>query len=239
MLTVQSATIGYGRKAIARHVSMKVQAGEIVAVLGTNGSGKSTLVKTLLGSQALLEGRLTWAGGRRPRPIAYLSQLTEFDRHFPMNVQTLVASGAWGPGKRNRATPEKVEAALHQVGLHDLGLAPIHELSGGQLQRARFARAIIQDASFIILDEPFAAVDQRRERQLLELIQSWAGQGRAVLLVLHDLSAALEVCTLALLLGEGGGDFGPTDTILTAERLVARGYLNQAQVALMHKAAHG
>ena len=115
---------------------------------------------------------------------------------------------------------------------------PIHELSGGQLQRARFARAIIQDAELIILDEPFAAVDQRREAQLLQLIQDWARQGRAVILVLHDLSAALKVCSRALLLGEGGGDFGEIHHILTAERLVARGYMNQTQVDLMHEAAH-
>ena len=237
MLTVQSATFGYGGKPIVSEVDMSVKAGEIVAVLGTNGAGKSTLVKTLMGNQPPLAGRIQWDTSR-PQPIAYLSQLTEFDRQFPMNVKTLVASGAWGQRRQGLATPQKIASALDQVGLSDRTKTPIHELSSGQLQRARFARAIIQDAGLIILDEPFTGVDQRREEQLLGLIQSWAAQGRAMILVLHDLSAALKICARALLLGEGGSDFGTPKNILTAERLVARGYVNQTQVDLMHKAAH-
>ena len=124
------------------------------------------------------------------------------------------------------------------MGLGDCGHLPIHELSGGQLQRARFARTIVQYAQLIILDEPFAAVDQRREAELLTLIQSWAQQGRAVILVLHDLSAALRLCERALLLGLGGGDFGLTKDILSAQRLVDRGYMSQTQVDVMHEASH-
>ena len=237
MLTVQSATFGYRRQAIVQDIDLSVSAGEIVAVLGTNGAGKSTLVKTLLGIQPLLHGQISWHKGR-PDPIAYLSQLTDFDRHFPMSVRNLIASGAWGQRRRDLATPLKIENALAQVDLSECADMPVHELSGGQLQRARFARAIIQDAQMIILDEPFAAVDQRRERTLMALIQSWADQGRALILVLHDLSAALRLCDRALLLGKGGGDFGPTSDILTAERLIARGYMSRTQVDLMHETAH-
>ena len=240
MLTLKSAAFGYGRKSVVEGIDLSLQGGEIITILGANGAGKSTVVKTLLGLQSLLAGTLDWHG-TRPSPIAYLSQLTDFDRHFPMNVRTLVASGTWGqPRARKNAltTPQRVAKALAQVEMAEYAHVPVHELSGGQLQRARFARALVQDAELMILDEPFAAVDQRRESKLLDLIQSWAHGRRAVILVLHDLSAALKMCSKALLLGEGGGDFGPTAEVLTADRLIARGYITQAQADLMHGAMH-
>lgn len=231
MLTAASATFGYGRKAVVSDIDFTLARGEVTAVLGTNGAGKSTLVKTVLGLQRLLGGHLTWTG-TRPNPIAYLAQLTEFDRTFPMSAKDLVASG------NPRASKAAVEDALERVHLADCGSLPVHELSGGQLQRARFARTILQDASLIILDEPFAAVDQRREADLLELISVWAQEGRAVVLVLHSLSAALKYCANALLLGDGGGDFGPTRDILKPQNLLACGYMSQDQIDVMHEAAH-
>ncbi len=231
MLTAVSATFGYGRKAVVSEIDFTIARGQVTAVLGTNGAGKSTLVKTVLGLQRLLGGQLTWTEPR-PKPIAYLAQLTEFDRTFPMSAQDLVASG------NPAASRADVQAALARVHLTDCGSMPVHELSGGQLQRARFARTILQDAALIILDEPFAAVDQRREADLLELIAAWADEDRAVVLVLHSLSAALKYCANALLLGQGGGDFGPTREILKSPNLVARGYMSQAQIDVMHEAAH-
>ena len=237
MLTLEAATFGYGRLEVVRDVTLHLAKGQIMAVLGTNGAGKSTFVKTLLGLQTPLSGTILWTAGR-PHPIAYLSQLTDFDRQFPMSVRRLVATGTWGQAGKKQTLQNRVQKALEQVEMGDYADLPVHELSGGQLQRARFARTIIQDANLIILDEPFAAVDQRREASLLTLIQTWAAEGRAVILVLHNLSAALQICQTALLLGSGGGDFGPVSDILTAERLMARGYLNRTQVNLMHEAAH-
>lgn len=236
MLTVQSATIGYGRTAVVRDINMSVVSGEVVAVLGTNGAGKSTLVRTLLGVQPILTGRVAWDRNEH-KPLAYLSQLTDFDRQFPMNVWTLVSSGSWGQKRGGLSAKSKVELALAKVDMIQFAKTPIHELSGGQLQRARFARAMVQDSDFIILDEPFSSVDQRREEQLMNLIESWAKEGRAVLMIMHDLSAALRLCSRALLMGEGGSDFGATSQILSSERLVARGYMSQAQVDVMHEAA--
>ena len=239
MLTLRSATIGYGRQALAEGIDLDVQAGSITAILGVNGTGKSTLVKSILGIQSLLKGRLEWFP-RRPATIAYLSQLNAFNQTFPMDMQALVATGAWGQRRAGLAAPAKIQAALERVEMADCAKMPVHELSGGQLQRARFARAIIQDAPLLILDEPFSAVDQQREAKLMDLILAWAKEeGRVVILVLHNLTAALQICDTALLLGRGGGDFGPAKHILTGERLVARGYFTRAQVDLLHKAAHG
>ncbi len=233
MLTVESLAVGYGRRVIARDISFQVGAGQVMAILGANGAGKSTLIKTLLGSLAALAGRICWQRDSGV-PVAYLSQLTEFDRQFPMNVRTLVASGAWGQRRRGLGGLHKVRAALAQVELEHLAHKPIHELSGGQLQRARFARTLIQDAEFVILDEPFSAVDQQRAASLLRLIERTARDGRTFILVVHDLSAALHICSHALLMGNSGADYGLVADILTPERLVARDYMSRTQANLFH-----
>ena len=167
MLQAKDLAVGYGAETVARALTFDVQAGEILAVIGHNGSGKSTLVKTILGIESPQAGALTWTGGTPPQPIGYLGQLTDFDRRFPMRVCDLVETGGWsklgffdaaGAGARLRAGE-----AIARVGLNDIATLPLHKLSAGQLQRALFARTMVQDAQVIILDEPFAAVDQNTE----------------------------------------------------------------------------
>ena len=103
-------------------------------------------------------------------------------------------------------------------------------MSAGQLQRALFARTIVQDAEVILLDEPFTAVDQATEAELLSLIDGWAGEGRAVAVVLHDLSAVLQHANRAMLLGGGVARFGDPAEVLTPDHLVAQGYLSATQM---------
>ena len=241
MLSGEGLVLGYGNDAVAGGVDFSLSAGEILAVIGYNGSGKSKLVKSIVGVKPLLGGRLHWSAGAPPEPIGYLSQLSEFDRRFPMRVIDLAATGGWSRlgffQSAGRATRRAAEAALEQVGLSDAATLPLHKLSAGQLQRALFARTIVQDARLIILDEPFAAVDQSTEADLMELILDWSRQGRSLMVVLHNLSAVLEHCSSALLMGRGRGAFGPTREVLTPERLVELGYMAADQAALIAAAA--
>ena len=241
MLSGEGLVLGYGNDAVAGGVDFSLSAGEILAVIGYNGSGKSTLVKSILGVTPLLGGRLHWSAGAPPAPIGYLGQLSEFDRRFPMRVIDLAATGGWaGLGffqGAGRTTRRAAEAALEQVGLSDAATLPLHKLSAGQLQRALFARTIVQDARLIILDEPFAAVDQSTEADLMALILDWSRQGRALMVVLHNLSAVLEHCSAALLMGRGRSVYGPTREVLTPERLVDRGYMAADQAALIAAAS--
>ena len=225
----EGLVIGYGGDPVASKVDFSLSSGEILAVIGYNGSGKSTLVKSILGVTPLLGGRLRWDAGRPTTPVGYLGQLTDFDRRFPMRVIGLAATGGWsqlgffeGAGRRAR---RNAEAALERVGLADAADMPLHKLSAGQLQRALFARTIMQDAQLIILDEPFAAVDQSTEADLMPLILDWSRQGRALILVMHNLSAVLEHCSSVLLMGRGGAAFGPTHEVLIPEQLVGLGYM--------------
>lgn len=232
-LAVRGLDIGYRDAPVLRDLSFTLRAGEILAIVGHNGSGKTTLVKTLLGISPPLRGTLDWVGGR-PAAIAYLGQLTDFDRRFPIRVRDLAAMGAWrGMGWRKSADARQrrlVARALEQTNIAAIAEKPIHELSSGQLQRALFARTIVQDAPVILLDEPFAAVDQATETDLLALIDGWAAEGRAVAVVLHDLSSVLQHAGRALLLGGGVARFGDPKTVLTPANLIAQSYFSAPQL---------
>ncbi len=238
VLEIRNLSLGYPELTLFRHLSIDIEAGSSLAVLGANGSGKSTFVKMLLGLVDPLAGRITWPAGR-PAEIGYLAQLTEFDHRFPIRVRDLAAMGAWrGYGMWSglgRAGRDRVAAALDEAGILDLANRSLHTLSGGQLQRALFARVILQDAPLILLDEPFAAVDQRTEAHLLSIIRRWREEGRAVVLVVHDLSSVLDHCSHALLLGNQQASHGPVEDLLTPDRLIAQGYMSQSQAAWMFR----
>lgn len=233
LLSASGLALGYRGAPVLRDVGFALAAGDLMAIVGHNGSGKTTLVKTLLGVLAPIAGRLDWIRGAPPK-IAYLGQITEFDRRFPIRVRDLAAMGAWrGLGWRRTLDDRHrrlIHSALEQTRIADIADQPIHELSAGQLQRALFARTIVQDAPLILLDEPFAAVDQATEGELLKLIVAWRREGRAVAMVLHDLSAALQHATTALLLGGGRARFGAPRETLTPDHLVGHGYLSATQM---------
>ncbi|MEM7225826.1 MAG: metal ABC transporter ATP-binding protein [Pseudomonadota bacterium] len=233
-LSASGLVLGYGDTAIVEDVSFELAQGGVLAVVGHNGSGKSTLIKTLLGTLPPLAGALNWPAGR-PQKIAYLGQRTDFDDRFPIRVRDLAAMGAWSSlgflGRVDDACRTRIGAALERTGIAKIADMPLHKLSAGQLQRALFARTMVQDAELILLDEPFTAVDQTTEAALLTLIDDWAAEGRAVILVVHDLSAVLQHCDSALLLGDGRARFGSPKETLTPGNLVAHGYLSESQAA--------
>lgn len=233
LLKASQLALGYAGVPLINSISFQIEPGEVLAVVGQNGAGKSTLVKTLLDVIPPLHGTLEWPEGK-PQSIAYLGQRTEFDRRFPIRVRDLAAMGAWqrlGPfGWLKAEDQEMIEAALQRTNIADIADQPLHVLSAGQLQRALFSRAIVQDAPLILLDEPFTAIDQTTESYLLGLIDDWAKQGRAIILVLHDLSTVLQHCTKALLLGNNEALFGLPHEVLSPSNLVEYGYLSEAQV---------
>ncbi len=238
VLKIRDVSIGYPDLTLFRQLSMDIEEGSTLAVLGANGSGKSTFVKMLLGLLQPLEGSLNWPNGK-PREVGYLAQMTEFDRRFPIRVRDLAAMGAWRGfgllGGLNRNARERMAVALAEAGVLDIADRPLHMLSGGQLQRALFARVIMQDAPLILLDEPFAAVDQSTEAHLLTIIRRWRDEGRAVVLVVHDLSSVLDHCSHALLLGGQEATYGTVEDVLTPDRLVAQGYLSKSQASWMFR----
>ncbi|MEM9105765.1 MAG: ABC transporter ATP-binding protein [Pseudomonadota bacterium] len=236
LLETSGLVLGYHGVPVVHDVTFELKRGDVLAVVGHNGSGKSTLIKTLLGYLPPISGAFNWVGGR-PEAIAYLGQRTEFDSRFPVRVRDLAAMGAWSGlglvGRIDSQCQQRVDQALVRTGTDEIADMPLYKLSAGQLQRALFARTMVQDAPLILLDEPFTAVDQTTEAALLSLIDEWATEGRTIILVLHDLSAILQHCNSALLLGGGRSRFGTPGETLEPGHLVEFGYFSKGQAAWM------
>jgi zinc/manganese transport system ATP-binding protein len=188
-LVFDNVTAGYNRHPALHHVSVEFPTGSLTAVVGPNGAGKSTLLKTAVGLLSPMHGRVRVDGCRR-RDIAYLPQLAEIDRSFPIPVFDFVAMGLWhrrGPfGGFFRDDDVAIAEAIDAVGLAGFEGRSLATLSGGQMQRVLFARLILQDAPLILLDEPFSAIDDRTTADLMALVDLWHREGRTVLAVLHD-----------------------------------------------------
>lgn len=237
-ITLRDLTLGYQGQAAVRHLSLCIEPGSLVAVVGPNGAGKSTLLKALAGAMKPLSGAIH---GPLPADVAWLPQHSELDPGFPIDLRGMVAMGLWREvGALGRFTAQhrrRCDAALAAVGLRGLEARGLDTLSGGQLQRARFARLMLQDASVLLLDEPFAAVDQRTTAELLSLLQGWQQQGRTVIAVLHDIAQVRRQFPLALLLSREALAWGPTAEVLTeanwarAQALCERGAAHAPGVA--------
>ena len=216
-------TLGYGRRPAVHHLDGEVAAGSLTAVVGPNGAGKSTLLKGIVGTLRPLAGRIGLSSGPKTR-IAYLPQAADLDRSFPLPVYDLVAMGLWsrsglfgGVGARERA---RVAEAMAAVGLTGFERRPISTLSGGQMQRALFARLLLQDASLILLDEPFTAIDAKTTADLLDLVRRWHEEARTVVAVLHDLEVVRRVFPRTLLIAREPVAWGETAEVLKADNLL-------------------
>ncbi len=189
-LHLEGLIVGYERPLLAVD-SASIQPGERVALTGDNGSGKSTLVKTLVGLLAPLGGRCI--GPDRCR-VGYLPQQGREDRQFPVSVYEWVLSGYWG--KRgplaafSRSDHTDTNDLLSRLGLLDRAEAPLNELSGGQWQRTRLARLLVQNADCLVLDEPFNNIDEISQSLILTELHTAARAGCSVLCVLHDMALA-------------------------------------------------
>jgi zinc/manganese transport system ATP-binding protein len=222
-LQFRNLTLGYDRHPAVHHLNGTVEAGTLMAVVGPNGAGKSTLFKGVVGVIKPLAGSVD-RGGLSPQDIAYLPQIAEIDRSFPINVYDMVSMGLWrgkglfgSIGAKDRDT---IERAIATVGLTGFESRAIGTLSGGQMQRMLFARLLLQDARVIVLDEPFNAIDAKTSADLLALVQRWHGEKRTVLAALHDLDIVRSNFPQALLLAREPVAWGATADVLTQDNIV-------------------
>ena len=220
-LVFSDLTLGYSRHPAVHHLSGTVATGSLTAVVGANGSGKSTLMKGIVGVLKPMDGQIVNA---RNASIAYLPQQSELDRSFPARIVDLVSLGVWPKrGLLGRFTDEdraSVSRALSAVGLEGFEKRPIDTLSGGQLQRALFARVLVQDAEIILLDEPFNAMDTKTVVDLIALIKRWHGESRTIMVVVHDLNLVREHFPETLLLARQPVAWGDTLETLRPENLL-------------------
>jgi len=215
LLEAQSVSMTVGGATLVDAVSLQIGAGEMVAIVGPNGAGKSTLLRMLSGdlkpSRGTIKLKQRDLHGYAPRELArhraMLSQHVNVT--FPFTVEEIVAMGA---GESPRATARGlVEAALDEVGLAQFRFRQLPTLSGGEQQRAHFARVLVQLAcgealhgpGLLLLDEPTSSLDLRHQIDLVETARRRAARGTAVIAILHDLNLAMRFADRILLLHSG------------------------------------
>jgi zinc/manganese transport system ATP-binding protein len=216
-IQLRDVTVRYGRRVALEGVSGEFTPGSLTAVVGANGAGKSTLLGAIAGVVRLSAGTVERAARQR---LAFLPQLAAIDRDYPLSVAELIMLGGWrefgafgAPGQALRA---RAAAAAEKVGLAARLQRPIAETSVGELQRALFARLMLQDAAVILLDEPFASVDAETRLVLLDQVMLWHREGRTVIAVLHDLDLVAALFPATLVLGGRVLAWGATKPALLA-----------------------
>lgn len=222
LLHFDNLTLGYNRHPAVHHLSADIPVGSLLAIVGPNGAGKSTLLKGIAGELRPMQGKIEFHGVDRQQ-IAYLTQQSLLDTSFPITVPDFVAMGLWREIGAFRslgaAHRQRINAAIDTVGLTGLEKRPIGSLSGGQLQRARFARLLLQDAPLVLLDEPYAAIDSASVRDLAALVMHWHEEGRTVISVLHDLDHVRQCYPTAMLLARDIIAYGASTAVLSEDYL--------------------
>jgi ABC-type Mn2+/Zn2+ transport system ATPase subunit len=212
LVRAESVAAGYGGAPVLTGVSFTVQAGERIGVLGPNGGGKTTLFRVLLGELTPLAGTL-----HAPDRFGVVPQTERSRLDFPVSALDVALMGSistlpwWRrPGRAERRAALR---ALGAVGLDEQADATFGDLSGGQRQRVLVARALVQDAPVILLDEPFTGLDTRSAERLETLLGELTAQGRGVMIATHDVDQA-RVWDRVLCLNRRQVAFGPPAEIL-------------------------
>ena len=213
--SLRSVSVRYphARRRAVDDVSLEVARGQFAAIIGPNGSGKSTLIRAMLGALPVEAGEVTFDGraigsysrAELARRIGAVTQLEEMP--FPVSVRELVATGryphlgAWrAEGQSDR---DAVTGALGRCDVLSLADRSIAEVSGGERQRARIARALAQEPATLVLDEPTASLDIAHEMAVFELLSALAHEHRTVVVATHNLNLAARYADIMLLMREG------------------------------------
>ncbi|AFY55489.1 ATPase component of Mn/Zn ABC-type transporter [Rivularia sp. PCC 7116] len=236
---VEDTTVAYNGKVALHEANLQLNRGSISGLVGMNGSGKSTLFKAIMGFVKPTNGRILIQGmpmkkAQKQNLVAYIPQSEDVDWNFPINVQDVVMMGRYGYMnflRIPRANDRKAVAeSLARTNMSELKYRQIGELSGGQKKRAFVARALAQQAQIILLDEPFAGVDIKTEKALIQLLIELRNMGHTILISTHDLSSISTFCDDVVLINRTILAYGPTGEVFTQEN-IARTFDGMVPVA--------
>lgn len=210
LVQAENVTLSYDGRPVVGDVNFTVTEGMYLCIVGANGSGKSTLMRAITGMLRPTTGTLTVSPGVT---IGYLPQQSEIQRDFPASVWEVALSGCLGRVKNriglgfgyDKDSRERAEKALSMLGMSDKKKRSYNELSGGQQQRVLLARALCASDTLLLLDEPVTGLDPDATRDMYAMIRRLNANGTAILMVTHDMEAALEESTHILCLCQRHG----------------------------------
>ena len=222
LVRLTDVSVGYEGKPVASHLSLTLNEGDYLCIVGENGAGKSTLMKTLLNLRAPIEGTIVFSGAIARNEIGYLPQQTQVQRDFPATVWEVVLSGCLNRSGLNpfysKAQKQTAEEWIARLDIRDLKKRSYRALSGGQQQRVLLARALCATKKLIVLDEPVAGLDPIVTADLYALIQRINREnGITVIMVSHDIGAALQYATHILQVSGDSNFFGTVEEYRQSE----------------------
>jgi ABC-type Mn2+/Zn2+ transport system ATPase subunit len=227
-IDIENVTVAYHGKIALHRASLQLKAGTICGLVGMNGAGKSTLFKAVMGFVKPVSGRVLINGlpirlVQKNNLVAYVPQTEEVDWNFPVSVHDVVMMGRYGymnflriPRSQDQ---QAVRDSLELVEMWEMCDRQIGELSGGQKKRTFFARALAQQAKVLLLDEPFAGVDVKTEKLMINLLMELRDAGYTILISTHDLDSITTFCDQVVLINRTILAYGETSEVFTAENL--------------------
>ena len=217
--------VGYTKFPVVDNISLSLEPGALLVLIGTNGSGKSTILKTMAGLLAPISGSLEILGapsGSLPKRVAYLPQHPVSTHTLPLRVRDVVAMGRFAhlglfrrPSTNDRLI---VDRSMQLTGIDPQANKPIRDLSGGQQQRTHLAQVLTRQAEILLLDEPTAGLDINGRKLVADLIASERARGVTVVMATHELQDA-ENANTVMLLAQRVVSIGPPDVALRDEYL--------------------
>ena len=206
-LICDQVSVGYDGKAVLQNLNFTVNAGDYLCIVGENGSGKSTLMKTILGLQPPIAGKIETGDGLKQNEIGYLPQQTAAQKDFPASVQEIVLSGCQARcGLRpfyNQQEKQLARENIQKMQIESLTKRCYRELSGGQQQRVLLARALCATRKMLLLDEPVSGLDPKVTAKMYQLIAELnRREGISIVMISHDIAAAVQYASHILHIGD-------------------------------------
>jgi len=193
LVEIKNMYAGYNGTSVLKAIDLQIFEQDFLGIIGPNGGGKTTLIKTILNLLKPYSGSIIFENIRLKNHIGYMPQTHQLDRKFPVIVSEVVESGLISDKKLSRSDRKaKTQEMIRRMDIENVANKAIGELSGGQLQRALLARAVINDPELLILDEPNSYVDKRFESYFFELLKE-INKTTAIVLVSHDIGMVLSM----------------------------------------------
>ncbi|PVW15367.1 metal ABC transporter ATP-binding protein [Marixanthomonas spongiae] len=225
-IKIDDLTVAYNYKPVLWDIDLVIPEGVLMAIVGPNGAGKSTLIKSILGIVKPIAGSVQVFGKpykKQVDKVAYVPQKGSVDWDFPTIALDVVMMGTYGslgwikrPGQKEK---KQALEALEKVGMLEFRDRQISQLSGGQQQRIFLARALVQNASIYLMDEPFQGVDATTEKAIINILKELRKAGKTLIVVHHDLQTVPEYFDWVTFLNVKGIASGPVKDIFNDDNL--------------------